>query len=390
MLLYKDMLPAAPDGVAVDEMLLTVGTPTTAGSRMLADYRSLFEAEAITRLRAAGIPVVGKTAVGEFGIDLLGETCYAGATLRDGALALPAAEAIRAGEVKATLVLDTNGAPTRGAGNDLVYIKPTYGTVSRFGVVPAACSADTVGVLAASAADCTRVLSAIVGHDDKDGTSLSEEECRAALAVRPLRRVAVVTELCDALSPEMRERVDTAREALLAAGCEVSEISAPMLTMAKEAYTVLMSAEVCNNVSRYDGVKFGYRAEDFSGIDELYTKSRTEAFGTLLKTVILYGSDTLSTENYFKVYDKALRIRRKVVEAFSALFESFDAILLPTASKPVFTLSDIEADRMLAFEESCYTAPALIAGLPSVAVRGVALVGPAFSDGSLLALAGTL
>ena len=389
MLLYKDMLPAA-EGIAVDEMLLTVGTPTTAGSRMLADYRSLFEAEAITRLRAAGIPIVGKTAVGEFGIDLLGETCYTGACVRDGVLALPAAEAIRADEVSATLVLDTNGAATRGAASDLVYIKPTYGVVSRFGAVPAACSADTVGVMAATAAECTRVLTAIVGHDDKDGTSLSDEECRSALDVRPVRRVAVVTDLLEGLTPEAAKTVADARAALAAAGCEVTEVAAPMLAMAKEAYTILMSAEVCNNVSRYDGVKFGYRAEGFSGIDELYTKSRTEAFGAFLKTVILYGSDTLSTENYFKVYDKALRIRRKVTEAFATIFEGFDAVLLPTASRTSFTEADVAADRMLAFEEARYTAPALISGLPSVAVRGVALVGPAFADGSLLSLAGML
>ena len=188
----------------------------------------------------------------------------------------------------------------------------------------------------------------------------------------------------------MQKQVDDACAALAAAGCEITEVTAPMLTMAKEAYTILMSAEVCNNVSRYDGVKFGYRAEGFTSIDELYTKSRTEAFGAFLKTVILYGSDTLSTENYFKVYDKALRIRRKVTEAFATLFEGFDAVLLPCASRVAFTVADVEADRMLAFEESRYTAPALIAGLPSVAVRGIALVGPAFADGSLLALAGML
>ena len=148
-----------------------------------------------------------------------------------------------------------------------------------------------------------------------------------------------------------------------------------------------MCAELCNNVSRYDGVKYGYRAENFSGLDELYTNSRTEAFGELLKTAILFGSETLSTENYMKVYDKALRTRRVIVEEFAKIFESFDAVLMPAVSSMEYTETQIAADKHVAFLENFYTAPASITGLPAVVFGGVQLVGKAFSENALLDVA---
>jgi aspartyl-tRNA(Asn)/glutamyl-tRNA(Gln) amidotransferase subunit A len=164
-------------------------------------------------------------------------------------------------------------------------------------------------------------------------------------------------------------------------GVEVTEIEAKELEAARIAWNVLMSAELCNNVSRYDGVKFGYRAQNFVGIDGLYTNSRTESFGLTLKTAILYGSDVLSTKNYMAKYDKAMRVRRVIVEAFAKLFAEFDAVLLPAVSKMAYTDADC------AFAENVYTAPASITGLPAVIADGVQLMGPAFSDGTLLALA---
>ena len=146
----------------------------------------------------------------------------------------------------------------------------------------------------------------------------------------------------------------------------------------------LMSAEVCNNVSRYDGVKYGYRAERFTNIDELYTNSRTEAFGDVLKSVILYGSETLSTENYMKVYDKSLRVRRIICEIFADLFEDADAVLMPAVGKMAYTEEDVKAEKYMAFSENVYTAPASITGLPAVVADGVQLVGPALSDAALL------
>ena len=156
---------------------------------------------------------------------------------------------------------------------------------------------------------------------------------------------------------------------------------------AKSAWNILMSAEVCNNVSKYDGVKYGHRSADSKSLDELYTNSRTEAFGYLLKSVILYGSDTLSTENYMKVYDKALRVRRDICEYFAGLFAEYDAVVLPACSKKAYAAEETKANAYTALEESLFTAPASITGLPAVVTDGVQLIGKAFSENSLLDLA---
>ena len=153
------------------------------------------------------------------------------------------------------------------------------------------------------------------------------------------------------------------------------------------AWNALMAAELCNNVSRYDGVKYGYRTPNYTNIDELYTNSRTEAFGDVLKTMILFGSDVLSTPNYEKMYDKSMRIRRVVVEAFAELFRGYDCVLLPACSKAKYTLEDIKADPYLVCKENLFTAPAAITGLPAVIAGGVQLVGPAFSESSMLDIA---
>lgn len=377
--------------IVADDMLLTVDMPTAAGSRMLAGYMSLFEAEALTRAKAAGYGVVGKAAVGEFAIDLLGETAAEGALTCDGTLKNAAAEIVAAKEAQAALCLDVNGSVRRAAAQaGLVSIKPTYGTVSRFGTVPVVCSGETVSVLAATAADCRDLLLAIAGHDDKDGTSLSDDACAKAKASAPIRRVALLTSLAEGVSADVKEKLDGAKAALEAEGITVVEVESSVIAAARAAWNVLMCAELCNNVSRYDGVKYGYRAENFSGIDELYTNSRTEAFGELLKTAILFGSETLSTENYMKVYDKCLRTRRVIVEAFAELLADVDAVLMPATTSLSYTEAQLTEQKHLAFEENRYTAPASITGLPAVVAGGVQLVGRAFSDGALLDAAAIL
>ena len=374
--------------IVADDMLLTVDIPTTAGSKMLEGYVSLFEAEALTRLAAAGYVLGGKADVGELAIDLLGETSCRGAIVDGGKIKNAAAEIVKSGEAMAALCLDANGSVRRAAAQSgLVSVKPTYGTVSRFGAIPVACSGDSVSVLAANTRDCRDVLDVISGHDAKDGTSLSDELCAALkknAAHTVPRRVALLSTLAQGVDADVQAKIDTAIEALGAAGVEVVSIDNSIIASARAAWNVLMCAELCNNVSRYDGVKYGYRAENFSGIDELYTNSRTEAFGDLLKTAIIFGSETLSTENYMKVYDKCLRTRRVIVEEFAKLFGEFDAILMPAASALSYTAEQVEANKHFAFEENLYTAPASISGLPAVVAGGVQLVGKAFSEQTLL------
>lgn len=371
--------------IAADDMLLTTDMPTAAGSKMLDGYMSLLEAEVLTRLKGKGYGICGKADVGEFAIDLLGETSYNGANIADGKLLNSSSEILKANEADAVITLDVNGAPRRAAAqNGLVSVKPTYGTVSRYGTVPVACSGETVSVMAKDADTCRKVLDDIAGHDDKDGTSLAEVEIAKKADAKPIKRIAIINDMMADVSDDIRANIDSATAKL---GVEVVNIDSSVIASSRPAWNILMSAELCNNVSRYDGVKYGHRADKFSGIDELYTNSRTEAFGELLKTAIIFGSETLSTENYMKVYDKALRTRRVIAEEFAKIFAEFDAVMIPACSKAFYTEDDVKADKYVSYKENFYTAPASITGLPAVVAGGVQLIGKAFSENALLELA---
>ena len=225
-----------------------------------------------------------------------------------------------------------------------------------------------------SVSDAKEVLATIVGHDDKDGTSLPQSMIEKAKEIKPVKKVAIVKEFMQG------ENAACALEKMKAQGVEVVEVDAGILLQAKAAWAILSSAEFCNNVSRYDGVKYGYRAKGCHTIEDIYVKSRSEAFGIDVKTAILYGSHVLSSENYEKMYDKALRVRRLIKEYFDKLFVSVDAVMLPACSKKVEDGSAVDV-----YEESFYTAPASITGLPVVVSAGVQWLGNAFAEGSLLA-----
>ena len=349
--------------IVLDDMLLTKAMPTTAGSKMLDGYMSPFDATVVEKLSEADI--VGKAAVGEMAIDLVGETNYNGA------------KAYELGDADALIAFDVNGAPRRvAAQTGLVYVKPTYGTVSRFGTVASACSGECVGVMAKTAATCEDVLSSIVGKDSRDGTMHADEVCKKAVSEKKaIKKVALLD------MGVKSDKLDSAKALLEANGIEVVSVAAGVIESANAAWNILMCAELCNNVSRFDGIKYGYRTSNYKNLDELYTNSRTEAFGDLLKTAIIYGSDALSSANYMSKYDKSLRVRRVIVEALGKILAEYGAILMPVCSASEYT------DKDSAFVENKYTAPASIIGLPAVVCGGVQLMGAAFSDGSLLDLA---
>ncbi len=389
MKLYTVKNDITDKSVILDDMILTKEMPTAGGSKMLEGYMSLFEAEVVTRLKNSGYNIGGKADVGEFAFDLLGESSCNGACVSDGKLANAAAEILKSGEGFAAVVLDVNGAPRRAAAQSgLVNVKPTYGTVSRYGTIPVACSGETVSVSAVTSEKCEEILKVILGHDDKDGTSLSEDTIKGIFADdSAAKKVALPKSLLESVDSDVKAQIDGFVKILEQNGVEVCEIEESLLKTARIAWNILMSAELCNNVSRYDGVKYGYRANSFSNIDELYTNSRTEAFGELLKTTIIFGSETLSTENYMKVYDKALRMRRVISEYFNEIFKEYDAVILPAGSMGAYSADKTERNKYLCFEENLYTAPASITGLPVVTVGGVQLVGKAFSEKKLLDVA---
>ncbi len=374
--------------IAVDDTLLVKDVEATAGSRILEGFKPLFSAEAVTRLENAGYTVAGKTHVGEFGLDLVGEfSHYAPQT--EGTLKGAAAQLVAEGGVKAALGVDLNGATRRAAAlSGVCFMKPTYGTVSRYGVMACACSGEQVGVYAKNTADTAEVLSVIAGHDDKDGTSLRNEkyEYNTALDMAG-KRVAVVKELVDRADDATKARIAAVADALRANGVTVEEISCDWFDVAATAWQILMAAETCNNVSRYDGVKYGHRAETYKNIDELYVNSRTEGFNFLTKATILYGSEALSKARYADCYDKSLRVRRVIADKVKALFAGRDALLTPACSKTAFEAYDIHEAFGKVFAESVFTAVPNLIGTPALVSGGVQLMGDHFAESTLLSLA---
>ena len=373
--------------IAVDDTILVKDAPSTAGSRILDGFKPLFSAEAVTRLEAEGYQISGKAHVGEFGLDLVGEFSYYAP--QENQLAGASATLVAQGDVKGALGVDMNGATRRSAALAKVdFLKPTYGTVSRYGVISCAASGEQIGVYAKNATDVKDIITVIAGNDKKDGTSLPAEKYNYTVDAKiDGKKVCIVGELLDKADDETKARVKAYADALAAQGVVVEEISLDVFDLANTAWQILMCAETCNNVSRYDGVKYGHRAEQYRNIDELYVNTRTEGFNFLTKAVILYGSDVLSKNRYKDCYDKSLRVRRVVADKMKDLFEKYDAVLTPACSKCRYEAYDISTAFEKVFEESVFTAVANLIGTPALVSGGVQLLGKHFDESTLLSLA---
>ncbi len=375
--------------IAVDDTILVKDVLASAGSHILDGFRPLFSAEAVTRLENAGYGISGKANVGEFGLDLLGETSYYGAVTDGENLVTAAADLVAKGEADAALSVDVNGMPRRGAAaSDVVFVKPSYGTVSRYGVIACACSGEQIGVTAKTAAKAAEILSVIAGHDDKDGTSLPQKEYSYSI-IEDIngKKACIIKELLEGISDDVKENILAYAKKLEDKGVTVSEISLPEIKLANTVWQILLSAETCNNLSKFDGVKYGYRTPSFKNIDDIYVGTRTEGFSILAKEVILYGSDVLSKGRYEDCYDKAMCLRRVIFEKVQKIFEEYDMILSPvmseTSFKPYYTSEGFRK----VFEESRYTALASLTGSPAVVTNSVQLIANSFNESTLLSVA---
>lgn len=372
--------------IAVDDTILVKDVPAAAGSRILEGFKPLFSAEAVTRLEEKGYEISGKTHTGEFGLDLVGEFSYY--SEKEDTLLGAAAELVKKGEIKAALGVDMNGATRRAAAlSGVCFLKPTYGTVSRYGVISCAASGEQVGVYAKDTLGVKEIVEIIAGHDQKDGTSLKDNSYNYDIADVSGKKVAIIKELFQKADADTQSKITAFANALKEKGVAVEEISCDLFQIANTAWEILMCAETCNNVSRYDGVKYGHRAENYRNIDELYVNSRTEGFNFLTKAVILYGSDALSKNRYKDCYDKSLRVRRVVAEGIAKILESYDALLTPVCAKTEYKTYDIKDAFKKVFEESEFTAVANLIGVPALTCGGVQLIGKHFGESDLLSLA---
>lgn len=376
--------------IAVDDTILVKDVQSAAGSRMLEGFKPLFSAEAVVRLENKGYSVSGKTNVGEFGLDLAGEFSYYNE--KSANIKGAAAELIANGDIKAALGVDMNGSTRRAAAlSGVDFLKPTYGTVSRYGIISCAASGEQLGVYAKNSEGIKEIMDVIAGHDDKDGTSLRNESYDYTInADVNGKSVCIIKELLEKADEDVKAKVNAYADALRSNGVKVEEISLDIFDVANTAWQILMTAETCNNVSRYDGVKYGHRASEYKNIDELYVNSRTEGFNFLTKAVILYGSDVLSKNRYKDCYDKSLRVRRVIAEKFEKLMQEYDAVLTPVCSKSSYAEYDIKDAFGKVFEESVFTAVANLIGTPALVSGGVQLMGKHFSESTLLSLAGAV
>ena len=373
--------------IVADGMLQSVGKEA-ADSRILSGYESPMDAEAIARAKTAGYTLAELCPSGEFAVDLMGESGKNGGfTAPNGDFyTLASSYKVASGEACAALHLDVNGSPRRAAAQlGLVNIRPTVGTVSGYGCIPICRSSDTVSVSARTVSEAKALLSAISGRDEKDPLT---EGIKPSESSKP-----TVARVCLALfdkAPWLKEKRSETSDVFNAIGVETAEITETfdinrLFTIAHSAWNTVLCSELCGNLSRYDGVHFGRRAENVTDLNELYIRSRSEGFGKLVKAAIIYGSHAM-TENG-SPYAKAVTARAFVEEMLNGVFETVDAIVIPACSSPVYTADDVENGRFTASSENFYTALPSLLGLPTVTVSGVQIIGKPYSDNALTELA---
>jgi len=403
--------PLAGQPLALKDNIATLDLDTTCGSRVLEGYRSPFEATVVRRARAAGAVVVGKTNMDELAMGSSTENSAYGPTLNPhdrrrvpGGSSGGSAAAVAAGFVPMALGSDTGGSVRQPAALcGVVGIKPTYGRVSRYGLVAYASSLDQVGTFGRTVADAARLLGVIAGHDDRDATSarrvVPDFEAASRTGVDGMV-IGLPTEyVSHRLDPEMRDSINAAVEVLREAGAEVRKVSLPHAHHAIPCYYVIAPAEASSNLSRYDGVRYGVRREE-SDLVSMYEATRSHGLGPEVKLRIMLGTYVLSAGYYDEYYGTAQRARRLITEDFGRVFASgVDTILTPTTPTPAFELGEHTSDPVEMYLSDVFTVPANIAGIPGVSVpigkvRGLPvggqLLAPWWREESMLAAAGAL
>ena len=387
------------------DIFCTAGVLTTCASRMLANFVSPYDATVVERLAAAGLVTVGKTNMDEFAMGSSNETSHFGPVANPwdlqrspGGSSGGSAAAVAAGLVPAATGTDTGGSIRQPAAlTGITGLKPTYGRVSRYGMIAFASSLDQAGVLCASAADAALLLGAMAGFDPRDSTSadLPVPDYTATLGDSLKgRRIGVPVQFFDeGLDPGVAALVRAALDEYRALGAELVEVSLPSLALSVPTYYIVAPAECSSNLSRFDGIRFGYRHPDAQSLEELYQRSRQEGFGAEVKRRILTGTYVLSAGYYDAYYLKAQQVRRMIADEFRRCFEQVEVIAGPTAPTAAFRLGEKTDDPVQMYLNDIYTIGANLAGLPGMSVPcglagglpvGLQLVGPHFGEAVLL------
>jgi aspartyl-tRNA(Asn)/glutamyl-tRNA(Gln) amidotransferase subunit A len=396
--------PLAGVPFAAKDLFCTEGVPSQAGSRILEGYRPPYSATAVRNLHAAGAPLLGKTNQDEFAMGSSTENSAYGPTLNPwdtarvpGGSSGGSAAAVAAGLVPWAIGTDTGGSIRQPAALcGIVGLKPTYGAVSRYGMIAFASSLDQAGPLTRDVTDAALLLAHMVGQDPCDSTSLPFPEPIAAPTAERLDgiRLGVPAELSgDGIAPGVREAFERTVTLAEDVGADVDETTLPHAPHALAAYYLIAPAEASANLARYDGVRYGLRVDGEDGLLAMYTRTRAEGFGAEVKRRIMLGTYALSEGYYDAYYGSAQKVRTKIAQDFREAFERFDFIITPTSPTVAFALGEKMDDPWAMYLNDYCTVPVPLAGLPAISIPnglseglpvGFQVVGPAFSEPRLL------
>ena len=403
--------PLAGVPVAIKDNMCIKGQLTTCSSRILSGFKPTYTAQAVENLQKAGAVILGKTNMDEFAMGSTTETSYYGPTKNPhntehvpGGSSGGSCAAVAAGECFGALGSDTGGSirqPSSFCG--VVGLKPTYGTVSRYGLIAYGSSLDQIGPIAKDVSDCAAFLEAIASHDPKDSTSVERKDCDFTSAlvddVKGMKIGIPRDYIGEGLDPEVRQAVQDAAKVLEERGASVEMFDLGLVKYAIPAYYTIASAEASSNLERFDGVKYGYRTKDYEGLHNMYKKTRSEGFGPEVKRRIMLGSFVLSSGYYDAYYLKALRTKALIKKEFDKAFEKYDLILGPAAPTTAPKLGESLSDPLKMYLGDMYTISVNLAGLPGMTIPvgrdkeglpiGMQLIGNAFDEKNLIRAAYT-
>ena len=398
--------PLAGVPVAIKDNMCTEGMLTTCSSKILGNFVPTYTADAVVRLENAGAVIIGKTNMDEFAMGSTTETSAFGATKNPrnpehvpGGSSGGSAAAVAANECFAALGSDTGGSIRQPASYcGVVGLKPTYGTVSRYGLIAYGSSLDQIGPLCKDVTDCATIMEAIAGKDDKDSTSIGRDDYSFTKAlvddVKGMRIGIPRDYFGEGLDPEVKEAVLNAAKVLESKGAIVEEFDLSLVEYAIPAYYVIACAEASSNLARFDGVKYGYRAKEYEGLHNMYKKTRSEGFGPEVKRRIMLGSFVLSSGYYDAYYLKALRTKALIKKAFDEAFAKYDVILGPAAPTTAPKLGESLSDPIKMYLGDIYTISVNLAGLPGISLPcgkdsnglpiGLQLIGDCFKEKNII------
>ena len=368
--------------IAIKDNICTKNVKTTCASKMLENFEPIYNATVIEKLEDAGAIMIGKTNMDEFAMGSSTETSYFKKTANPwdvervpGGSSGGSAACVSADMAYAALGSDTGGSIRQPASYcSVVGLKPTYGLISRYGLIAFASSLDQIGPFGKTVEDTAIMLNVIAGHDKKDTTSadLEKKDYTKSLVndVKGMKIGVPGSFVNDGINNDVKEAYDNSVNTLKELGAEIVDVKLEYAKYSLATYYIIATAEASSNLGRYDGIRYGHRAKEFSDLIDLYTKSRTEGFGDEVKRRIMLGTYVLSSGYYDAYYKRAQQVRTLIVEDFKKTFESCDAIMIPTAPNTSFKMGEHSTNPLEMYLEDIFTVPVNIAGLPAISIPG--------------------